>query len=78
MRSRLDSSRAGTAQNTHTVAYRAHTIPHAEHLSLAGTAVFLNRMVNEFPDNILHIKGLAGCREGSGRPAIIHALYNKS
>ena len=78
MRSRLDSSRAGTAQNTHTVAYRAHTITHAEPVSLAGTAVFLNRMVNEFRDNILHIKGLAGFRAGPGRPAIMHAVYNKS
>ena len=47
-------------------------------MSLAGTAVFLNRMVNEFRDNILHIKGLAGFRAGPGRPAIMHAVYNKS
>ena len=46
-------------------------------MSLAGTSVFLNRVVNEFRDDILRIKGIAGFREKGGQPALLHAVQNK-
>jgi len=61
----------------HGAEFVAHVIRHAHPLSLAGTAVFLNRMVNELGDDILRIKGLAGFREKDGRPAVLHAVRNK-
>ncbi len=61
----------------HGGAYDTHVIRHPQALSLAGTSVFLNHVVNEFADNILRIKGLAGFREKGGRPAVLHAVQNK-
>lgn len=57
--------------------YGAHIIRHEGILSLAGMSVFLNRVVNEFGDRVLRIKGIAAFREKSGRPAIFHAVQNK-
>ncbi len=57
--------------------YMSHVIRHNGALSLAGTSVFLNRVVNELSENILRIKGLAGFREKSGRPALLHGVQNK-
>lgn len=64
-------------EHDHATEFAAHVIRHARPLSLAGTAVFLNRMVNELGDDILRIKGLAGFREKDGRPAVLHAVRNK-
>ena len=61
----------------HGARYGAHEIRHAEPLSLAGTGVFLNRVVNEMKDNILRIKGIAAFRGKDGRPAVLHAVQNK-
>ncbi|MEX2480065.1 MAG: GTP-binding protein [Gammaproteobacteria bacterium] len=61
----------------HGAEFVAHVIRHTGPLSLAGTAVFLNRIVNESGDAILRIKGLAGFREKGGRPAVLHAVRNK-
>ncbi len=57
--------------------YGAHVIRHQGDWSLAGTSVFLNRMVNEFGSRVLRIKGIAAFREKGGRPAILHAVQNK-
>ena len=57
--------------------YGAHVIHHPHALSLAGTSVFLNRLVNEWKDDILRIKAIAGFREKGGRPAVLHAVQNK-
>lgn len=64
-------------RHDHTDAYATHTIVHDEALSLAGTSVFLNHVVNEQRDHILRIKGLAGFREKSGAPALLHAVQDK-
>ena len=61
----------------HGSAYTSHLICHDEPLSLAGTSVFLNKVVNELSENILRIKGLAGFREKGGRPALLHGVQNK-
>jgi G3E family GTPase len=61
----------------HGAEYGAHVIEHEGPLSLAGTSVFLNRIVNEFSDEIVRIKGLAGFREKGGKPALLHAVQNK-
>lgn len=61
----------------HGAEFAAHVIRHPGLLSLAGTAVFLNRIVNECGDAILRIKGLAGFRDKDGRPAVLHAVRNK-
>ncbi len=55
----------------HGAEYNAHVIRHPGPLSLAGTSVFLNRVVNEMKEHILRIKGLAGFNEKGGkyRPA---------
>ena len=52
-------------------------IRHAGRLSLAGTGVFLNRVVNQLKDDILRIKGIAAFRGKDERPAILHAVQNK-
>jgi G3E family GTPase len=61
----------------HGAQYTSHVIRHVAPLSLAGTSVFLNRVVNELSQNILRIKGLAGFREKGGRPALLHGVQNK-
>ena len=61
----------------HGSTYTSHVIHRNEPLSLAGTSVFLNRVVNELSENILRIKGLAGFREKAGRPALLHGVQNK-
>ncbi|MBK6660767.1 MAG: GTP-binding protein [Proteobacteria bacterium] len=61
----------------HGARYTAHVIRHDGPLSLAGTSVFLNRIVNEMKDDILRIKGIAGFREKGGKPAIVHGVQNK-
>ena len=65
------------AHYDHAAHYMSHLICREEPLSLAGTGVFLNRVVNEMADNVLRIKGLVGFREKKGRPALIHAVQNK-
>lgn len=67
----------GHAHHDHGARYGAHVIRHAGRLSLAGTSVFLNRVVNELKDNILRIKGIAAFRGKDERPAILHAVQNK-
>ena len=64
-------------QHDHSAHFSAHVLRHAGSLSLAGTSVFLNRIVNEFKDQVLRIKGIAGFREKGGRPAVLHAVQNK-
>ena len=61
----------------HAAHYTSHLICRDGPLSLAGTGVFLNRVVNEMAENMLRIKGLVGFREKKGRPALIHAVQNK-
>ena len=61
----------------HLAHYTSHVCQHPQALSLAGTTVFLNRVVNELGPRILRIKGIAGFREKGGRPAIVHAVQNK-
>lgn len=69
---------AATAhQHNHGARYGAHVIRHAGAWSLAGTSVFLNRVVNEFRDRLLRIKGIAAFREKGGRPALMHAVQDK-
>jgi len=63
--------------NSHVSGYNSHVIQHSTPLSLAGTTVFLNRIVNELSDNILRIKGLAFFRDKGDRPALLHAVQNK-
>ena len=46
-------------------------------MSLAGTSVFLNRLVNTQKGGLLRIKGLAGFREKGGKPGVIHAVQDK-
>ncbi len=46
-------------------------------LSLAGTALFLNRIVNRHRDDILRIKGLVHVTGKDDRPAVIHAVQDK-
>jgi len=67
---------AGHAHD-HDAHYRSLVCRHAGALSLAGTTVFLNRVVNELGPRILRIKGIAGFRERGGLPAVIHAVQNK-
>lgn len=57
--------------------YATHVITRPGPLSLAGTTVFLNHLVNQAGDRLLRIKGIAGFREKGGRPAILHAVRNK-
>ena len=68
---------ASEHHHDHGARYGAHVIRHAGAWSLAGTSVFLNRVVNEFRDNLLRIKGIAAFREKGGRPAVLHAVQNK-
>lgn len=65
------------AHHDHGARYGAHQIRHTEPLSLAGTGVFLNRVVNEMKDNLLRIKGIAAFRTKGGQPAVFHAVQNK-
>lgn len=57
--------------------YRSHVCRHPGALSLAGTTVFLNRVVNELGPRMLRVKGIAGFREKGDRPGILHAVQNK-
>ena len=57
--------------------YRSHVILRDHPLSLAGTSVFLNRLVNTQKGGLLRIKGLAGFREKAGKPGLIHAVQDK-
>ena len=66
-----------TQVHTHAEAYVTHSIVVAGTLSLAGTSVFLNHIVNEQRDQILRIKGLAGFRERNNAPALLHAVQDK-
>ena len=61
----------------HALQYQSHVCRHAGPLSLAGTSVFLNRVVNELGSQILRIKGIAEFVSKPGKPAIIHAVQNK-
>ncbi|MGE0483104.1 MAG: GTP-binding protein [Gammaproteobacteria bacterium] len=61
----------------HGAEYATHIIRHATPLSLAGTAVFLNRVVNLFADDILRIKGIAAFRDKGDAPAVLHAVQGK-
>ncbi len=61
----------------HNHTYGTHTIVREEPLSLAGTSVFLNHVVNEQRLQMLRIKGLAGFREKDGAPALLHAVGDK-
>ncbi|MBI4695135.1 MAG: GTP-binding protein [Gammaproteobacteria bacterium] len=61
----------------HATHYATHVITRPGPLSLAGTTVFLNHLVNQAGDSLLRIKGIAGFREKGGRPAILHAVRNK-
>jgi len=61
----------------HDSVYTTHSIVHGGTLSLAGTSVFLNHVVNEKREQILRIKGLAGFREKDGAPALLHAVQEK-
>jgi G3E family GTPase len=63
--------------HTHGDEYKTHHIVSEGTLSLAGTSVFLNHVVNEQRDRILRIKGLAGFRERDGAPAVLHAVQDK-
>lgn len=62
---------------THGSRYRTHVCRHPGALSLAGTTVFLNRVVNELGPRMLRVKGIAGFREKGDRPGILHAVQNK-
>lgn len=64
-------------EHEHGSAYTTHVIVHPENLSLAGTSVFLNHVVNEQREQILRIKGIAGFREKAGAPALLHAVQDK-
>jgi len=64
----------GAAHGSH---YRSHVCRHPGALSLAGTTVFLNRVVNELGPRMLRVKGIAGFREKGDRPGILHAVQNK-
>lgn len=63
--------------HNHDSVYTTHSIVREGTLSLAGTSVFLNHVVNEKRDKILRIKGLAGFREKDGAPALLHAVQEK-
>lgn len=71
------SASPDVADHLHGDGYGAHAIVRPGPLSLAGTSVFLNRLVNEQRDAVLRIKGLAGFREKGGRPAMLHAVREK-
>lgn len=62
---------------THSDEYVTHVILHVQPLSLAGTGVFLNRIVNELDDQILRIKGLAEFTQKPGAVGVVHAVQNK-
>ncbi len=64
----------GTA---HSDEYVTHAIHYGKPLSLAGTSVFLNRIVNELGDQILRIKGLAEFKQKPGSVGVVHAVQNK-
>lgn len=61
----------------HGSTYAAHVIRHPGPLSLAGTSVMLNRVVNEQAERVLRIKGVAAFREKRGQVAVLHAVQNK-
>ena len=61
----------------HGQTYMSHVCRHPAPLSLEGTSVFLDRMVNELGSTLLRIKGIAGFREKHGAPAMIHAVQHK-
>jgi G3E family GTPase len=63
--------------HSHETAYRTHSIVIEGTLSLAGTSVFLNHVVNQHREQILRIKGIAGFREKGGAPALVHAVQDK-
>ncbi len=46
-------------------------------LSLAGAAVFLNRVVNLYRDDVLRIKGVLHITGREGQPAVVHAVQDK-
>jgi G3E family GTPase len=71
------AAHAPDAGHDHGSHYTSHVCRHPEPLSLAGTTVFLNRVVNELGPRILRIKGIAGFREKGGRPAVVQAVQNK-
>jgi len=64
-------------EHAHGAHYRSLVCRHPAALSLAGTTVFLNRVVNELGPRILRIKGIAGFRERGDRPGIVHAVQNR-
>ncbi|MCC7122167.1 MAG: GTP-binding protein [Gammaproteobacteria bacterium] len=68
---------AEAGEHAHGAHYRTLVCRHADPLSLAGTTIFLNRVVNELGQRILRIKGIAGFRERGGRPGVIHAVQNR-
>lgn len=63
--------------HSHESIYATHSINSFGTLSLAGTSVFLNHVVNQYRDSILRIKGIAGFREKGGKPALLHAVQDK-
>ncbi|MCA8976902.1 MAG: GTP-binding protein [Planctomycetes bacterium] len=68
---------ADHAVHDHGAEYMTHVIRHPAPLSMAGTAVFLNRVVNLFADDILRIKGIAAFRDKGSGPAVLHAVQSK-
>jgi G3E family GTPase len=65
------------SQTNHGHDYVQHVITHDGELSLAGTTVFLNHLVNQQREQVLRIKALARFRERPGQAAVLHAVQNK-
>ncbi len=63
--------------DTHSEHYSTHAIVTEKPLSLAGTSVFLNRIINEKRDDILRIKGIAPFREKHGMLGVFHCVQDK-
>ncbi|WP_281783582.1 CobW family GTP-binding protein [Sinimarinibacterium flocculans] len=65
------------AQRHHADGYTSHVLSADGPISLAGTSILLNRLVNSDRERILRIKGILRTRERPGQLAVVHAVRDK-
>lgn len=73
----ISLSSADLTVSDHGVHYQSYVLASPGPISMAGMAVFLNRIVNEYKGDILRVKGIFGSRERHGRPAVVHGVCEK-
>ena len=61
----------------HLKRYVSHVLSTPGNISMAGMAIFMNRLVNQWKDEVLRVKGIFGARERDGKPAVVHGVGDK-